>query len=188
MDNLYNHPDKKTDVYQQVLFLLGGGAVSRFHTVPTARGVTVGHHQFHVAWFCYLLWDKTVLAPPVQLIMAALSHDMAEQVWGDVPSPAKRLNGVSDTLERHEYQTLIDNNAYFPLTETEEYTLKLADLAAGMLECVVERGLGNKFVVEPFQRFAAYYRELGLGSLNISQEAQIYRAIQHLWEQANGKS
>jgi 5'-deoxynucleotidase YfbR-like HD superfamily hydrolase len=183
VDNLYNHLDQKADIYQQVLFLMNGGAVRRFHTMATIKEITISAHSFRVAWFCYLLDPNA----KVQLIMASLAHDMAEQVWGDIPSPAKRLNGVNETLEKHEESLLVDNHAYFPLTESEERILKLADCAAGMLECVQERALGNRFVEAAFEKFVGYYEKVPAIPINDAVRWKLCNAIIKLWEQANGE-
>jgi len=116
---------------------------------------------------------------------------MAEQVWGDVPSPAKRLAGAAELLEDQERTFLYDNRAFFPLSEEETHILKLADIAAGMLECVQERALGNRFMRAPYERFAEYYVEMGrqanvtYDENSIPTEAKTFNAIQTLWEQAN---
>lgn len=170
----------KADLYQRLLFLMGGGAVRRYHTVPMIAPPNIAAHSFRVAWFCYLLSPS----PSVQLLMAALAHDMAEQVWGDIPSPAKRLNGQREAINQAERGTLIDNLAYFPLNQEETKLLKLADCAAGMLECVEERALGSKFVIPVFKRLAGYYDEVDWSSA--IKAAELQAAIHKLWEQANG--
>lgn len=189
MELVTNRIGVKADLYQRVLFLMGGGATRRYHTVPMISAPNIAAHSFRVAWFCYLLASS----PSVQLLMAALAHDMAEQVWGDIPAPAKRLHGQRETINAAEKQTLLENLACFPLTSEEDVrVLKLADCAAGMLECVEERALGNKFVIQVFEKFAGYYEELGYKPRTTEAlpdvAERIYVVLHQLWEQANGGS
>jgi 5'-deoxynucleotidase YfbR-like HD superfamily hydrolase len=98
--------------------------------------------------------------------MAGLSHDLGEQVIGDIPSPTKRLIGDLGmrALNDLEDQTLSETGLLFSLTEEEQNLLKLADCLDGMLFCISERRLGNRNVVEIFGRFCSYARQLGVKS------------------------
>jgi len=148
---------KSTDPRQEMIFLLYGRSVQRFHTVPMLHGVTLAQHQFGVAWFCYLLTKGSC---SVDLLMAALSHDMAEQVWSDVSAPAKRALEIGDLLDKNENKTLAENNMLFTLTLGQKFVLKLADCMEGMLSCIHERRLGNRYAEAPYERFHSYVAEL----------------------------
>ena len=167
---------RATTLYQRVLYILGGGATRRFHTFTTIKDVTVGHHSYTVAWLCYLLTEK----PSLNLIMAALAHDTAEQVTGDVPSPTKRLLGAQGQYMELESKLLHDNMANFVLTHDEENVLQLADKMAGMLECAHERNMGNKYVELCYQRWKGYIDNQTLAD----HELIIYAVVQQIWKEA----
>lgn len=125
----------------QVRTLFDGSAVRRFHTMCTVTENTVGQHSHGVAMFCMLLEDGN---PSAALLMKALTHDLAEQYTGDVPSPAKRALGIRKEFGEVEEQLLATVEFSIEITEREEKVLKLADCADGMLFCARERTLGNK--------------------------------------------
>lgn len=174
--SMYERVGQPADLYQRVLYLLNGGATRRFHTITTIKDVTVAAHQYTVAWLCYVLTKE----PALNLIMAALVHDTAEQVVGDVPSPTKKMLGSDVMFLRTEVKLLQDNCAEFLLTREEEHVLSIADKLAGMLECVQERALGNRNVELSFGRWAAYINNMTL-TVN---ELAVYAVVQRLWKEA----
>lgn len=184
MDNLTDRVGIRADTKQQLLMLLGAHDVSRFHTVATIGRNTVAAHSWGVAWLCYLLSTES---PGVMLLMAALSHDLAEQVTGDIPAPAKRMYGIRDTITNWEHCILADNHAavfHSTLTEEERNVLKLADNMDGMLCCIHERRLGNRNVEAVYRRFRTYIITEQKLTLN---GCALFKAIEELWEEACGK-
>lgn len=141
---------------QQMNFILHAGNVQRFHTLPTLKGQTVGHHSFGVAWMCYLLTNG---APTADLLMAALSHDAAEQTVGDIPSPSKKILDTENKLSAMEADILSDFGLNVVLTPREEAILKMADILDGMLFCMSERHMGNRFISSCMGRYAGYARK-----------------------------
>lgn len=177
LPSMYECVGVRADLYQQVLYLLGGGRTKRFHTIDTIKDVTVGHHQYTVAWLCYLLTEF----PTMQLIMAALVHDTAEQVGGDVPSPTKRLLGFDNEMYTElETMLLKDNGMHFVLSAEEQQVLSVADKFAGMLECVHERNLGNKNAELPYARWHSYLTVQAL----TAREVEVMAMIGRLWQEA----
>lgn len=172
--------DSPATMFQQLLFVMGANHVRRYHTVPLLKDDTVASHSFGVAWLCYLLAEGT---PSVHLLMAALSHDLPEQVWGDVPSPAKRMLGLNDTVNGLEEKTLRQYHCYFELSQSEKRILSMADCFEGMLRCVLERRMGNKTVDNHFRRYADYLSEIGCLSDN---EIAVFKSVQELWRESLG--
>jgi 5'-deoxynucleotidase YfbR-like HD superfamily hydrolase len=182
MDSMYERvgtPCKEDDLYTRLLFFANGGQTRRFHTIPTIKDINVGQHSFHVAWFCYLLGSLEL-----NLIMAALSHDLAEQIWGDLPSPTKRTINYEDSLERG---TLADNHAEFVLAPSQHFILNTADKMAGMLECIQERALGNTHAELCYKRFLRYLMADGTYRSPELQNSisQLIQSLEKLWQQAN---
>ena len=141
-------------------FIRKGGMTKRYHTKNTINANTVAHHSFGVAWICALLTEGQ---PSVNLLLAALSHDLAEQVTGDISSPTKRKFPVmaemiqameSETLELH------DLNYECLLTNSEKRLLKMADCLDGALFCISEMELGNKGMHDVYRRYCQYIGQL----------------------------
>lgn len=143
----------------QLEFITLGAEVKRYHTVTTLREETVGHHSHGVALLCLLLCPSA----GADLLKAALLHDLAEQVTGDIPSPAKREYGIGDQVDELELRLLSDAGLKFPhLTAYDKRVLKLADIAHGALFCVRELELGNRRMRVVLQRYQQYAESMQL--------------------------
>jgi 5'-deoxynucleotidase YfbR-like HD superfamily hydrolase len=152
-------------------FVYEGGLVKRFHTMDTLKENSVAQHSFGVAWLCYLAREGK---PSLELIMAALAHDLAEQAVGDIPSPAKRDLHVGSRLEELEARIRDNNGLPDLLSDEEQRTLKLADCLDGMMFCLHELRRGNKNVCIVFDRYRSYIEELqGLTAPENEMVAQV---------------
>lgn len=126
---------------QWIKHAIRGGAVKRFHTVPTIKEETVGEHSFGVAMMVLAITNHKASA---ELLRAALFHDMAEQTTGDSPYTAKRafpmlkclLESVEESWEK-------DNGFHIDLNERDRNLLKAADMMQLLWRCKLERDLGN---------------------------------------------
>lgn len=154
-----------------------GGASKRYHTVDTLRTQDIAAHSFGVAWLCELLTQGKASK---NLIMAALAHDLAEYLVGDVPSPTKRALGLSELLHEHEYEHLkrADLTYEEKLSSVEVKILKLADCMEGMLFCVRERAQGNKSIFIVYERFMSYIEDM----LQNGVERDTFNLINKAWE------
>lgn len=165
------------DLFTKLLFVLQGGSVRRFHTITTIKDVTIAEHQHNVAWIVYLLSEGK---PRMELVMAALSHDLPEAIWGDLPSQTKKALALSDTFTKNEQKTLEENNFWFLLEPQEHRLLTLADRMAGMLDCVKERSLGNRNVELPYIRYERYTADM-LDSTSPQLHWDLYAALRQHW-------
>lgn len=167
----------------QIEFMLAGGFTKRFHTVMTLREHTVAAHSYGVACLCYLLSNCD---PSVNLLMAALTHDMAEQFVGDIPSPSKRgSTALKEHLDKLEGGFLFTNGLVFELDPKEKVILKTADIFDGMWNCIQERKLGNKGIEVAYHNFNSYATSI-LPPYNGGQVAQpvewsIFDQLVKLW-------
>jgi len=151
-------------------FFAAGADVLRYHTVRTLTQETVGHHSHLVALLC------TLIDPDAsrELLMAALLHDLAEQVTGDIPSPAKHQFGISEQVSEMEAKIMRSAGIDFPLlTLDEARILKLADLAQGALFCARELSLGNSRMRSVFDRYCSYAHDMVL----IGRERELFELI-----------
>ena len=158
-----------------VEFIRAGLAVKRFHTVPTIKEDTVGMHSAGVALFCALLTDYKCSA---ELLMAALTHDLAEQIYGDIPSPAKHQLGIWGSMNAMEDKALEEAGLLQVLNVYEKRWLKLADCLDGMYFCISEKCLGNGGLDEIYGRYAAYIKELAPFS---TTEQAVINEVHELW-------
>lgn len=189
-----NVPIKET-----IQFISEGGCVTRYHTRPGIKPDTDAHHSHGVAMFCYLLCggisdvqqreiDLVAYLVPMPcvsstLLMAALCHDIGEQVASDVSAPSKRLLGIQEQLHELETQQLklhwLDYEQY--LSSDEKRTLKLADNFDGLMYCIREISLGNKNMLLVWRRWSQYLFDMGL---RVGIEQDIFNAIQEIYMEA----
>jgi 5'-deoxynucleotidase YfbR-like HD superfamily hydrolase len=152
------------------------GDVVRFHTRPQLQPVNVAAHTYGVWWLCFLLMGEQ---PSPALTRAAMTHDTAEFITGDMPGNTKEEMGGFLELER---QVMDEARLPLPeLTEDEERILLLADRLAGMRECVKERQLGNQLLATCFER----YRAGSLKYVERPHEQFLWGYIVTQWENAN---
>jgi 5'-deoxynucleotidase YfbR-like HD superfamily hydrolase len=163
--------------------VMQGGTVKRFHNVETIKDNPTASHQWGVALLCYVMCKHLPIDRQLALIMAALTHDLAEKAFGDIPAPAKRLMGIRETLNSYEADFLKDNELFFELFDEEKMILKAADIFDGMLFCVHERALGNKFLSRTYDIYRSYATEEI--EMQVPQTEMLIR-IDAMCRQANG--
>lgn len=152
-------------------FILAGTQVKRYHTVTTLNLETVGHHSAEVALIVLLLEPDASR----NLLTAALLHDLAEHQTGDIPSPAKRIYGIGDQVDKLETRLMAGAGLVYPeLTETEARVLKLADIAQGALFCAREVNLGNRKMRLVFARYLGYAEQM----LPVGRERELFDLIE----------
>ena len=168
-------------IREQILFLRKGAETERFHTVRRIHSETVGHHSFGVAWFCILLHP---VQPSSDLLIAALSHDVAEHEVGDLPAPTKRQLHLREAFAQIENSFILQMSLPNPkLNEEEQRILQFADVFDGMMSCVRERQFGNQTIEICYRNFSSYAEELNPQQI----EALIFEEIQQLWREAGNE-
>jgi 5'-deoxynucleotidase YfbR-like HD superfamily hydrolase len=129
--------------FRRLLLMRGAARVARMHTIPTYRTQTVGEHTFSLlAILDYVMQDHTVT---LDLLRAALYHDVSEYITGDVPSTAKWANsGLEDSLKFVEHR--IEKQYELPKinsTSVEGRILKFCDLMELGIFCLEEHWMGD---------------------------------------------
>jgi 5'-deoxynucleotidase YfbR-like HD superfamily hydrolase len=124
----------------EVLDVLDGGEVKRYHTLSTIGEQTVGSHSWGVA--VILNWLKPDISKTA--ILKALTHDVAEKLTGDMPAPTK-WNNKDLALELALVEKNIEKNlgVDYELTPEEKEFFKQSDLFELLFYCVNQRSLGN---------------------------------------------
>ena len=141
---------------QTILDIRKGGDVTRFHTVPMLRPQSVASHSWGVATILLDLDPNC----PAHLIKAALYHDVAEHITGDVSAPTKwRYPELAEILSRIEDEVERDLGLTVELTEAEKARLKFADMTELVLYCCQEYRLGNAPAAEIVIRGVTYLKE-----------------------------
>jgi 5'-deoxynucleotidase len=128
--------------------LYDAGCVQRFHTLRTIQQHSIAHHTWGV---CLILLQITT--PSAQLLAAAMYHDLAEAVTGDIPAPVKwaypkldsALREVEEEFDR--YHSLIVD-----LNDDELECLKWADMLELIMFCRSEMRMGNSLMREVYDR------------------------------------
>jgi 5'-deoxynucleotidase YfbR-like HD superfamily hydrolase len=169
-------------------FLRNAGETRRYHTWPVLRQQNVAEHSFHVAMLCSWLSKGD---PSQALLMAALTHDLAEHKMGDLPSPVKRklpdypqgsFRSVWDQLEE---EVLAPHGLAWAgrLNPSEAQILRIADAADGCLYCTRERAMGNRLIDEVYHNFRMY---LGHEMLHYPS-IELIEIIDNEWSKACGR-
>jgi len=107
--------------------------VDRWQIIPTIRNQNLAEHSFMVTMIAQDLGDNILEdCNRLSLIMAALTHDLTEQMTGDIATPVKeRIKNTAgkDIFDKIDQE--IDSNIYRlkkNLRPEEKIILKLADL------------------------------------------------------------
>lgn len=162
----------------QLKMFLSGGAVRRFHTIPTIQLDTVGSHSHLVSCLVTMLGlpDNVEL----KLLKAALFHDLAEQEIGDIPSPLKRsAPEVATRIRDFEEAFNRYHGIHIELTMIEKSLLNFCDNIAGALFCISEYRCGNAPMLSIAKRFLEYSEEIV--NRNFSEETnsvlELYKEV-----------
>lgn len=150
---LHGDPKKFLD------FVGRAGSVRRFHTFQCLFPEDVASHSWHVATLCFFLCRPA--QPSANLLQAALFHDAAEYVTGDIPSPTKRLEPYfAEALLTREQDILIDQGVHVRLSTADKKFLEQADLLSLLWKCAVECRMGNSAFYSCFEKGAEYFMKL----------------------------
>lgn len=186
MLNLYNvvvreEPTEREVLIAQIDFIERGGRVVRCHAVPVLQPQNVAAHSFGVAWWCYLLTDGM---PSADLLMAALQHDLAEHVTGDIPSPTKHSLEISDKVHKLETTLLRKVGLTVVALDPEsQRILKVADCLELMQYCVRERSMGNRS-----KQLKEMYGNVRMYAINVASsevESVAVETVNLNWSEAN---
>ncbi len=170
--------NKMLQLRYKIKYAYDGGAVTRYHTVRTLKPQTVGDHTFGVVFFTTLLTQGKVSR---ELLLEALAHDLPEQIYGDIPAPAKRaLNGSAYKLEELE-DTLNEEHdmgagGLRELTPQDKRVLKMADILDGMMYCISEMELGNGGMLGVYYRYLQYITDM----IPVGLEKEIVEAVRDI--------
>lgn len=134
--------------------------VKRYHTVATISEQNLAQHSWGVAMIVGFIVPDAL--PDVRLgrvLLAALTHDLAERLTGDIPSDAKWENKDLDrALMRLEKEYNKAHEIEFKLTEKEQSILEWADMFEGLLWTDHEIQMGNSRMMLIHQRYRSWFQ------------------------------
>lgn len=139
-----------------ILAIRKGGSVKRFHTLTMLKENLNSSHSWGVAT---LIQD---IAPNCSkdVLLAALYHDVAEHITGDVSAPTKwKYPALQEALRQVEREVEGNLGIHIQLSTEEERLLKFADMADLVLTCSAEYRLGNSEVAEVILRGITYLED-----------------------------
>lgn len=140
----------------QLKLLVDGSDVKRFHAISTLQTNTVAAHSHGVAMLCWLIHRHAGVKVSRELLLASLTHDLAECRVGDVPSTTKRALNIRETFGAIEDAVLDTAQMGWSLTKAEELVLKIADGFQGFLFCLLEQQMGNRRIDPALHNFFRY--------------------------------
>jgi 5'-deoxynucleotidase YfbR-like HD superfamily hydrolase len=124
-----------------LLVTLQSGAVERYHSVHGVQTQCCAEHVWGVLVILHHIWSDASR----ELLLAALYHDAAEVITGDIPAPTKRIPQVREGISDLETAFMI--RFRFPsetdISQEDHYRLKCADYLELCWTCVQQRGAAN---------------------------------------------
>ena len=180
---------------EKLQFIMEGGSVLRYHTRPGIRTDTDAHHMHGVAVLCSLLAGTDAQGrsgASASLLLAALTHDLAEQAASDMSAPSKRALGLRDMLAAYENKFLQQYGLEYTryLTADELIILALADQFDGLMYCCRELALGNRNVMLVWRRQCSYIETIsGTLPIDIALRASVmYESIKEIYREVTSVS
>jgi Predicted hydrolases of HD superfamily len=122
--------------------------IGRNHTVPTIRNQSVGEHTFGVMAILFEIGQGEE-GFDLDLLQAALRHDVPESITGDVPAPAKWLYPEIEFGLRAAESQIMDNFQLkgVALMPKQIRMLKFADLLELTIYSLEELDMGNRHMM-----------------------------------------
>jgi len=134
------------------------GAITRYHTVRTLRHQSIAEHSWAVTMLVLMVHPT---ASP-ELLKAALVHDVAEIVTGDIPATAKwkhpQIKNILDDIEA-QFNARYDIDLVLDPFETQ--VLKWCDMMELVLWCQEEMELGNRYATPIHTNGVVFLEKLG---------------------------
>lgn len=127
--------------FKRLKLLRNAARVLRCHNARSLYQQSVGEHTFGVMAVLATVYPEA----PARLWKAALFHDAAESVTGDVPAPTKhRFKSLEEALREVEDIVRVDYALEAPLNTHERCVLKYCDYMELALFAIEECDSGNR--------------------------------------------
>lgn len=160
--------------------VLESGGVDRYHSNPHIPNQTLSDHQWRVTVLLQHFYPQMNKST----ILYALTHDAAELITGDTPSPAKQMQpALKVLLDDMEEQITMDWGIHFKLNQQEKDAVKVCDVIEGLLYCGNQILAGNRAAKETFQNWVDYCdrTQLRYNSSADSFVSEFTQEVKHVW-------
>lgn len=139
--------------------VLHSGDVVRYHICVGVDKQKNSEHQWGVALILQYIYPECSKS----LLLAAMTHDAAEYITGDIPSPVKQDNpDLAAILRRIEQKWEELNECHFDLHYDEKLALKIADTLEGMWFCLNQVCMGHINAKRPFNKWRNFIIDTSL--------------------------
>ena len=143
--------------YARIKYLRNAAYIKRFHTVPAiGESQTVSAHSWGVATLLNELFEDS----SKELILAALYHDVAETLLGDMPATSKwTYPELAAAMQRAEEKAEATIGIEFALTGEEYMRLKLCDMLELIMFSAEQVKLGNHYFHSVYRNGTTYLKQ-----------------------------
>tara|TARA_R110000764_G_scaffold60094_1_gene129257 strand:+ start:7662 stop:8177 length:516 start_codon:yes stop_codon:yes gene_type:complete len=147
--------------------VLESGDVERFHQCVGMTNQRNSEHQ----WGVSLLLQHFFPDCRKEVLLAAMTHDSTELVWGDIPATTKwSAPEIKIILDELEAVTETEWGIDFDITTEEKQMVKSCDMLEGMQYCLKRVEMGERKASVPFY---AWYNHIEKNNL-IRNRFQLY--------------
>lgn len=141
--------DRLRILVEKLMFVYGAGQTRRWHAMQhVIRTETVAAHTWNVVMWIIILHPN----PSMGLLRAALVHDIAEFVTGDMPRWIKEKAGVREMMHTLEDEVLAGQGLAVDITVEDQQWLDAVDLFDAWLFLRQNLLAGNRLVTDSYQR------------------------------------
>lgn len=143
--------------------LYRAGRIKRYHSTDV-EAQTIGHHSWGVAMIVAMIYPKAegYAGMSSRLILAALTHDLAEIETGDIPATAKWASPrLCEELSEMEGKFGRTHELPEPMSYKEDAILKWADTFELCLYAQYQINKGNEYAVEILNNGLEHLRKKG---------------------------
>lgn len=149
-----------------------GGRVERLHAIPHIERYQNSSHQWGVSMLMLYLYPRDF----PRLVAYALTHDVPEAWFGDIPAPTLRyVPGIREGLA--DLEGGLNRSLGLPgedeLDADDLLKLKVCDRFELYLFCMEEQARGNRFVDEVITELNRFFRETPLPEEAVGLLAEI---------------
>jgi 5'-deoxynucleotidase len=157
------NPGSGFEISNKIVEVWSAGRVKRYHIHHLNSPQSVADHTFGVAAIVSILWPYS----SVELLRAAIFHDIAEKFTGDMPGPVKReypeLKKLMDDAERVVMLRMgLIKYHEDSLSPEDRKKLKAADYMEALLFCIAEETSGNRHISYAITNCYNYICEIDL--------------------------
>jgi len=162
--------------------LLDTGVTKRLHIHEVIKEQNIAEHSWGVAVILIGLTKQEPQLLTASLLKAAILHDCAESLIGDIPYFTKKQLEKSDSLGKQSLLEIMEDNANIKLgiytelnslSKIEQTLLGAADILDLKYKCLKEHRLGNRNLTDIINNISRIIQSMDLSCLSKRIETEI---------------